>query len=158
VIGVLGGVEAAMATVVLFLGYLYLKANPFQPEAAEGQAGGARSARKRRAWKDREPGVVGAIKYFFGPLPEGPVFSAGEQQFQGEEQQFQADGTPVEAIGAKRLAPGSAATGKGAASKQPAAPAVDTAADKARSAAAREAAAKRAMERAAAAAQQEASS
>ena len=144
-----------MATVVLFLGYLYLKANPFQPEAAEGHAGGARSARKRRAWKDREPGVVGAIKYFFGPLPEGPVFSAGEP---GEEQQFQADGTPVEAIGAKRLAPGSAATGKSAASKQPAAPAVDTAADKARSAAAREAAAKRAMERAAAAAQQEASS
>lgn len=148
----MGGVEAAMATVVLFLGYQYLKANPFQPEADGGQAGSARSAaRKRRAWKDREPGVIGAIKYFFGPLPEGPVFSAGEPS---GEQQFQADGTPVEAIGTKRVAPG-AATGRGAASKQPAVPAVDTAADKARSAAAREAAAKRAMERAAAAAQQQ---
>lgn len=142
-----------MATAVLFLCYLYLKANPFQPEAAGGQVGGARSARKRRAWKDREPGVIGAIKYLFGPLPEGAAFSAGEP---GDEQEFQADGTPVEAIGTKRPAPG-AATGKGAASKQPAAPAVDIAADKARSAAAREAAAKRAIERQAAV-QQEVSS
>ena len=122
---------------MLFLGYLYLKANPVAPADAAGRAG--RPARTRAP---REPGVLGALRYFFGPLPEGPAFAPGGAQ---DEAAPGATGTPVEAIGATR-AP--------ATQTKPAAPAVETAADRARSAAAREAAARRAEARAAAAAQQ----
>ena len=135
-IGVLGGVEAAIATVVLFLGYLYLKANPLTA-ADPGQAGARRAARRPRV---REPGIIGALKYFLGPLPEGPVFSAGEPA-----EEATTGGAPVEAMGSK-VDP--AKTPK--TPPAPAAPAVETEADKRRSAAAREAAAKRAMARAAA--------
>ena len=132
--------QAAIATVVLFLGYLYLKANPVAPADAAGRAG--RPVRRRAP---REPGVLGALRYFFGPLPEGPAFAPGGAQ---DEAAPGATGPPVEAIGAKR-APATQ-------TKPPPAPApaVETAADRARSAAAREAAARRAEARAAAAAQQ----
>ena len=137
-IGVLGGVEVAIATVVLFLGYLYLKANPLIPADAAGQA--SRATRRRAV---REPGVLGALRYFFGPLPEGPAFVPGEAQ----DEAAPSGGTPVEAIGTMRPTPET----KPAAA---AAPAVETAADRARSAAARDAAAKRAEERATTAAAQ----
>ena len=135
-IGVLGGVEAAIATVLLFLGYLYFKANPL--ETAAGQGAGPRTARRRVV---RQPGIIGTLKYFFGPLPEGPAFAPGEPS---DEQAAPSGGRPVEATQPPVQQP----------PKAPAAPAVETAADRARSAAARDAAAKRAMERAAAAAQQ----
>ena len=123
---------------MLFLGYLYLKANPIVPADAAGQAG--RPARRRAP---REPGLLGALRYFFGPLPEGPLFVPGEAQ---DEAALGDAGTPVEAIGTKR--PPATET------KPAAVAAVETAADRARSAAAREAAARRAEARAAAAAQQ----
>lgn len=126
---------------MLFLGYLYLKANPVAPADAAGRAG--RPARRRAP---REPGVLGALRYFFGPLPEGPAFAPGGAQ---DEAAPGATGPPVEAIGATR-APATQTKPPAAAP----APAVETAADRARSAAAREAAARRAEARAAAAAQQ----
>ena len=134
--------QAALATVVLFLGYLYLKANPIVPAGAAGRAG--RPARRR---VPREPGLLGTLRYFFGPLPEGPLFVPGEAQ---DEAARGDAGTPVEAIGTKR--PPATETKPAAAA---AAPAVETAADRARSAVAREAAARRAEARAAAAATQQ---
>eukprot|EP00320_Phaeocystis_rex_P019780 CAMPEP_0119069994 /NCGR_PEP_ID=MMETSP1178-20130426/33340_1 /TAXON_ID=33656 /ORGANISM="unid sp, Strain CCMP2000" /LENGTH=177 /DNA_ID=CAMNT_0007051801 /DNA_START=22 /DNA_END=551 /DNA_ORIENTATION=+ len=119
--GVLGGIEAGIATVTLFLGYLYLKANPVIKADTVGKA--ERPVRRRAV---REPGVLGALRYFFGPLPEGRAFVPGEAQ----QELPPSGGTPVEAIGTKRPAP----------KANPAASAVETAADKARSATAREAA------------------
>jgi len=135
---------------VLFLGYLYLKANPIVPADAAGQAG--RPARRRAP---REPGLLGALRYFFGPLPEGPLFVPGEAQ---DEAALGDAGTPVEAIGTKRppateTKPAAVAAAV-AVAVAVAVAAVETAADRARSAAAREAAARRAEARAAAAAQQ----
>ena len=45
------------------------------PVDAAGQAG-----RPKRKRAPREPGLLGALRYFFGPLPEGPVFVPGEAQ------------------------------------------------------------------------------
>ena len=138
--------QAALATVVLFLGYLYLKANPIVPAGAAGRA--ARPARRR---VPREPGLLGTLRYFFGPLPEGPLFVPGEAQ---DEAARGDAGTPVEAIGTKRPPATETKPAAVAAAVAVAVAAVETAADRARSAAAREAAARRAEARAAAAAQQ----
>ena len=135
----LGGVEAAIATVVLFLGYLYLKANPITPAGADGPAG----QRRQRRPAVREPGFVGALKYFFGPLPEGPAFVPGEDT---DDQPQPLQQAPPSSSGGRAVQQATTPQPK----KQPAVPAVETAADKVRSAAARDAAARRAMERAAA--------
>ena len=71
-------------------------------------------------------GIIGTLKYFFGPLPEGPAFAPGEPS---DEQAAPSGGRPVEATQPPVQQP----------PKAPAAPAVETAADRARSAAARDA-------------------
>ena len=76
VAGVLGGVEVAIGIVVLYLGVLFLRATPPVVPSADG-AGGA--APRRRAPRPREPGIIGALKHFFGPLPEGSAVSAVQE-------------------------------------------------------------------------------
>ena len=72
VAGVLGGVEVAIGIVVLYLGYLMLSAAPPVVPAADAAGGVPR----RGAPRPREPGLIGALKHFFGPLPEGAAVSA----------------------------------------------------------------------------------
>ena len=72
VAGVLGGVEVAIGIVVLYLGYLMLSAAPPVVPAADAAGG----APRRGTPRPREPGFIGALKHFFGPLPEGAAVSA----------------------------------------------------------------------------------
>ena len=58
---IFGGVEAVCALVILFLGVCFLTATP-APEPAPPSDG------RPRPRLQREPGILGTLRYFFGPV------------------------------------------------------------------------------------------
>jgi len=74
IVGVLAGVEGVLAAVVAYLGFLLMSAQP----ANEATAHGVRAPATARAGaRARAPGIGGALRHFFGPLPEGRPITIG---------------------------------------------------------------------------------
>ena len=69
--GVVAGVEGVCALVILFLGFLYMRNAPDEPVQPTARGSGP------RAPVAREPGIIGFVKYLFGPVPEGAAVTIG---------------------------------------------------------------------------------
>ena len=71
VTAIFAGVEGICAVIVLFLLFLYVRTAPDEPVPATQTP---RSAGQRPA---RQPGVMGFLRYVFGPVPEGTAITVG---------------------------------------------------------------------------------
>lgn len=74
---VMASLEGVLAIIMLYLGFLLLRAQPAVDVAAAGNGASAAATPVNRLPRQRQPGVWGTIMHFIGPAPEGQAVTLG---------------------------------------------------------------------------------